>query len=87
MIPELIYLLCMLTSLFCAFLLARSYLASRSRLLLWSTICFVGLALNNALLVTDLVLFPTTVDLRLWRAGTAYLSFFVLAAGLVWEAR
>ncbi|MBL9023570.1 MAG: hypothetical protein JNL21_15350 [Myxococcales bacterium] len=58
MIPELIYLLCMLTSLFCAFLLARSYLTSRSRLLLWSTICFVGLALNNALLVADLVLFP-----------------------------
>ena len=51
----------------CAGLLTRSYLANRSRLLLWSTLCFVGLALNNILLFVDLVLVPTA-DLQLWRS-------------------
>lgn len=84
---ELIYLLCMATSLFCASLLARRYRNTRSRLLLWSTICFVGLAINNALLVIDLIVFPNDIDLVVWRASTAYVSLLVLLAGLVWEAR
>lgn len=84
---EAVYLLCMLTSLFCALLLLRSYLASRSRLLFWSTACFFGLALNNALLVVDLILFPTSIDLAIVRAAVAFLSFAALLGGLVWEAR
>ena len=47
---QLVYLLCALTSLACAVLLLRGYFRTRVRLLLWSGLCFVGLALNNALL-------------------------------------
>lgn len=83
---ELVYILCAATSLFCAILLARSYRTQRSRVLLLSTLCFVGLALNNMILVADLVLFPD-VDLRLARTLVAYVSILAFLLGLVWEAR
>ena len=57
------YLLCAITSALCAVLLVRAYLASRTRLLLWSALCFVFLAANNLLLFTDVVVLPTEVDL------------------------
>jgi hypothetical protein len=87
MIAEAVYVLCMLTSLFCALLLFRSYRSSRSRLLLWSTACFAVLALNNALLVLDLVVFIEEIDLRLARAATGFAATFLLLGALVWELR
>jgi len=86
MIAEAVYVLCMLTSLFCAFLLLRSYRAQHSRLLLWSTVCFAGLAISNALLVLDLLVFPD-VDLRLVRTAIGFVSMSALLAVLVWELR
>jgi hypothetical protein len=86
MIAEAVYVLCMLTSLFCAGLLFRSYRAQHSRLLLWSTLCFMGLAINNALLVIDLLVLPE-IDLRVLRAAIGFLSGLVLLGGLVWEQR
>ncbi len=86
MIAEPVYVLCMLTSLFCAVLLLRSYRAQHSRLLLWSTLCFVGLAISNALLVLDLVVF-TDIDLRPLRASVGLLSGLALVVGLIWEMR
>jgi hypothetical protein len=83
---EAVYVLCMLTSLFCAFLLLRSYRASGSRLLFWSTVCFVGLAISNALLVVDLMVLAD-VDLRLLRGGVGFVSTFALLGALVWELR
>jgi len=86
MIAELTYFVCVLTSILCAALLARTYQATRSRLLLWSFLCFVGLALNNILLFTDLFIVPT-INLELWRSGTALGSMLLLLFGLIWEAR
>lgn len=86
MIAEPVYVLCMLTSLFCAFLLFRSYRTQRSPLLLWSTVCFVGLAIGNALLVLDLIVLPD-VDLRLLRAAVGFVSSSALLGALVWELR
>lgn len=81
-----VYILCALTSLFCAGLLVRSYRATRTRLLLWSSLCFVGLALNNILLVIDLVLVPQT-DLTVFRVGTSLIGMTLLLVGLIWESR
>lgn len=86
MIAEAVYLLCALTSIACAAMLVRGYRASRSKLLLWSSLCFVGLALNNTLLFLDLVVVPT-VDLSAWRTGSALASIVILVFGLVWDAR
>ena len=81
----LIYSLCALTALACAFLLFRAYGRSRYRLLLWAGLCFCGLTLNNVLLVLDKVAFPD-LDLSLWRTLTAVLAMAVLLYGLIWDA-
>jgi hypothetical protein len=82
---ELVYILCALTSLACAILLVRSYRASRTRLLWWSSVCFIGLFVNNVVLVIDLVLTPT--DLWFLRDITNLASVSALIYGLVWDAR
>lgn len=80
----LVYSLCAATSFVCAFLLLRSYLNHRSPLLFWSSLCFVGLAINNVLVFIDLVLIPT-VDLSMLRAFSALIAIALLVFGLVWE--
>jgi hypothetical protein len=84
---ELVYLLCALTSLACAVLLIRSYFKARTGLLLWSSLCFVGLAANNSLLFVDLVLIPRDIDLAIPRAIIALFSMLVLLYGLIWEVQ
>lgn len=83
---ETIYFLCALTSVGCAGLLLRAYARRRTRLLLWCGLCFLGLAFNNLLLFTDLVLVPD-VDLSLVRQVSALASVVVLLYGLVWDSR
>lgn len=80
-----VYILCFLTSLVCAWLLGRSYRRGRTRLLLWSSICFAFLAANNLALVLDLVVWPTSVDLRLTRLLLALAAVVSLIWGFVWE--
>jgi uncharacterized membrane protein len=79
-----VYLLCAATSLACAVLLLRAYKQSRVRLLFWSGWCFVGLALNNALLFVDLRIFPQT-DLFLLRSLPALIGLLLLIYGLIWD--
>jgi uncharacterized membrane protein len=80
-----IYLLCVATSLLCAYLLLRAYRRSRMRLLIWSSICFWLLALNNLLLAVDILLLPEN-DLSLIRTFTGLLAVSVLLIGFIWEA-
>ena len=80
------YVLCVVTSALCAVLLVRSYLASRVRLLLWAALCFVGLAVNNVLLLVDREVLPD-VDLSLLRSGSGLLAVSILLFGLIWESR
>lgn len=81
-----VFALCALTSAACAVLLLRGYARSRVRLLLWSGLCFAGLALNNLLLFIDLSVVPQT-DLSVWRTLPALAGLVVLIYGLVWESR
>lgn len=81
-----IYLLCALTSLACAGLLLRSYASTRARLLLWSSVCFVGLAINNILLFVDLIVMPD-VDLSLVRGVVALASVVFINFGLIWDSK
>jgi len=83
---EMVYALCALTSVACSVLLMRGYSSSGVRLLLWSALCFGGLALNNALLFLDLVVIPET-DLSLLRAVVQLGAMIVLLYGLVWETQ
>lgn len=80
-----VYLLCLLASLVVAWLLVRSYRRNRTRLLLWSAACFVLLALNNLILVVDLLVLPTTIDLLVVRNLTSLAAVSTLLYGFVWE--
>ena len=79
---EAVYLLCAITSLACASLLLRSYRRSRLQLILWTSLCFAGLALNNILLFADFVIVPE-YDLNPWRHVTAVGAVAVLLYGLI----
>ena len=79
-----IYLLCAATSAICAFLLLRGYFRSRTPLLLWSGLCFVGLAMNNLLLVLDVR--TPNIDLSVVRTLPAVLGLALLLYGLIWES-
>jgi hypothetical protein len=83
--PAAVYLLCAATSLGCLWLLTRAYRATRNRLLLWSALAFVGFAANNLLVVVDLVLLPTSVDLLPLRYITSLAAIGVLLYGFIWE--
>jgi drug/metabolite transporter (DMT)-like permease len=82
---QLVYVLCALTSLACAVLLLRGFFRTRVRLLLWSGLCFVGLALNNALLVWDENTLVT--DLSNLRTLPALAGVALLVYGLIWDSR
>ena len=85
MVAEAVYILCTLTAGACAVLLLRGYARSHARLLLWSGLCFVLLAVNNVLLFMDKVVFPN-IDFWGWRTGTAMAGLALLTFGLIWEA-
>ncbi len=80
-----IYSLCAITSGFCAWLLVRAYSASRSKLLLWSAVCFAGLALENGALWIDKIVFPED-DLSAIRVSIGLFAMTVLLLGMIWEA-
>jgi uncharacterized membrane protein len=79
-----VFFLCFLTSVCCSWLLVRSYRNTRTKLLLWSAVCFVLLALNNFFLVLDLVFLPH-VDLSLIRGLLALAAVSTLLYGFIWE--
>jgi len=80
----LVYILCFLTSSACAWLLGRSYLRSKARLLLWSCVSFVLLAGNNLVLVLDLLVLDQ-LNLRAGRLLLSLAAVSVLIFGFVWD--
>ena len=81
----LVYGLCALTSVACAVLLLRGYRESHVKLLLWSSLCFLGLAANNVLLFVDVRAVPE-LDLSAWRTLPAVAGVGSLLYGLIWDA-
>jgi len=82
--PAIVYILCFLTSAACAWLLGRSFARSGNRLLLWSSVCFALLALNNVAVILDLVIWPER-DFRLARLALALAAVVSLIWGFIWE--
>jgi hypothetical protein len=87
-----VYLLCAATSVACAVMLLRGYFRSRTNFLLWSSLCFVGLAINNILLFADKVIWRETdltmlgIEMAMWRSGVALIALGLLLYGLIWDA-
>jgi len=80
-----VYLLASFTSLACAVFLLRGYAHGRRRLLLWSGLCFAGLAVSNCLIFVDIVLL-TQVNLFPLRLAVTTASLAILLFGLIWES-
>lgn len=79
-----VYVLCVVTSLACTALLIRAYLRSRTSLLLWSALGFVGLSVNNVVLLLDTTVFPD-IDLLPLRLIATLGALSVFLYGFIWE--
>ena len=79
-------LLTLLTTVLCAGLLLRAYQNVRKRLLLWSGLCFVGLAVSNALRIADLRIF-LAADLYTYRLSATAIAMALLLWCLVGESQ
>jgi uncharacterized protein DUF5985 len=79
-----VFALCALTSLACAVLLLRAYRAERVSLLLWTCLCFAGLATNNILLFFDALL---ELDLTAERKLPALAGLVLLLYGFITNSR
>ena len=73
-----------ITSVLCAWLLLRFYQETRYRLLLWSSLCFAGLAASNLVLVIDKLMF-TEINFGLYRLLIALVALLPLMYGLIFE--
>lgn len=85
-VKSVLYVLCIVTSVGCTVLLVRQYRTARTRMLLWSAACFIFLSISNVLLFVDLVLLPTTIDLRLVRHSATLVALGCLLYGFIWDS-
>ena len=83
-VEVIIYLLCVVTSLLCSWLLWRAYRRGGTRLLIWSALCFALLAINNLVLAADVLLLPDN-DLSLLQLLTSLSAVCVLLYAFIWE--
>jgi hypothetical protein len=85
MIPQLIYILCILTCFGCAFLLMRAFRRNKTRLLFWSALHFLILGFANIVLFLDMAVIRE-VELLPLRTGLTLVAVLVLLYGLIFEA-
>jgi len=83
-LPTLVFVLCFVTSVLCAGLLARSYARTERRFLLWCALCFALLAVNNTLVLLD-IFWPPEGNLVPYRQAAALGAVAVLIYGFMWE--
>ena len=80
-----IYILGALVALCCAALLLRGFRRGKQKLLLWSGLCFIGLAISNFLIFLDLIILPAAIDLYPLRLASDCVAMLLLLYGLIWE--
>lgn len=83
---ELVYILCSTLSIICALALFRAHRAAGSYLLLWTCIAFGFLALNNLVLLIDMLILPEQdFGGALLRNICGTMAGFSMIFGLIWE--
>lgn len=82
--PGAVYLLCFVTSAICAWLLMRSWLRVGGNMLFWSALCFALLAVNNMIVILDMLVMKD-IDLSLYRSAASLLAVGVLLFGFIWR--
>jgi len=84
--PYIVNILGAITVALCALLLLRAYVKVKTRLLLWSGLCFAGLTVSNVLVFIDLALIGPHTSLYSLRLAVAAVSTLLLVYGLVFES-
>ena len=82
--PEATYVICTITSLASAALMLRSMRGSGGRLLLWGSVFFLGMALNNVALLVNAM---TSADLSIVPNIVMLISVAALLYGLIWDVK
>lgn len=82
---EIVYILCAVLSMACAAALLISYRRTQARLLLWTGLGFLGIGVNNVLVVFDLMVFVEH-DFSWVRGITTLAGMCCLLYGLIWDA-
>jgi hypothetical protein len=83
--PGLVYILCAITSLASAFFLLRAARQGKGLMLWMSSLCFLGMAVNNVLLFVTAIT-PQEIQLEIPANITALASALTLLIGLIWDA-
>jgi hypothetical protein len=84
-LPGLVYLLGAAISLASGLLLLRGAAKQGGGLLLWSSVCFFGMAVNNILMYVNFVVF-VNVNLDIWPHVASLVSVMILNVALIWHA-
>jgi hypothetical protein len=85
-IRGIVFILCALTCLICAYMLFRGYGRTGVRLLFWSGLCFTGLMIDNIMVYVDLIIVPD-ISLVVWRKVPGLVAISLLLFGLVWDSK
>jgi hypothetical protein len=85
-VAAVVYILSAATALLCAVLLLRGYRRSGARLLLWSSLCFMALTIDNLVLWLDEIVFPD-VNMIVIRKIPALVGLCLLIYGLIWDSK
>lgn len=80
-----VYFLCLFTSGAVAWLLFRNYIRTGARLLMWSALCFLFLAANNAAVIVDLLILPDQ-NYSILRVALSTTAVTLLLFGCIWGA-
>jgi hypothetical protein len=87
MVANIIYFLGALTSFLCAGLLFRSYLRTGANLLFWSSICFLGLTIDNSILMlVDVLIYPEA-NLYWMRQLGSLCGLTLLIYSMIWHTK
>lgn len=82
-----VYILCGVTALACSILLFRGYRRSKARLLLWCSLFFLTVTLENVILFVDVIIIGPEVTLEMVRKSVALTGLMLLLYGLIWETK
>ncbi len=83
---SLVYPACFAGSAICAFLLVRSWMRSRDRILAWSAVSFLLLAIGNFVLLCDMIIAPD-LDLTTLRYLASLTAVSILLACFIWKSK
>jgi hypothetical protein len=82
--PALVFALCCAASVLCAVLLIRSYVRTKRRFLLWCALSFGLIAINNTLVLLD-ILWPPEGNLIVYRQVATLSAVVIMIYGFMWE--